>query len=60
PKYNFSDNVLDRILLGLWTKKDLIYIHERSRIQFHFLLLMYCWSGARIGTFFTHGLLYEV
>jgi hypothetical protein len=42
PKHNFDPNVLDRLLLRLWTLPDPLYIHERERAQFHFLLLVYC------------------
>ncbi|KAL2440885.1 hypothetical protein ABEF95_008226 [Exophiala dermatitidis] len=38
---------------------DLIYIHERYRLQFTFIFLVYCWTGARIGAFFKGALLYK-
>jgi hypothetical protein len=38
-----------------------LYIHERERAQFHFLLLVYYWTGAQIGAFFNgKGLQYRV
>ncbi|KAH6614601.1 hypothetical protein B0J18DRAFT_439744 [Chaetomium sp. MPI-SDFR-AT-0129] len=55
PKYNFGVADLDRVLLTLWTRRDLIFIHERERVQFHFLLESFCWSGGRIGAFFEGG-----
>lgn len=51
---------LTQILLTLWTRDDLIFIHERCRIQFTLILRMYCWTGARLGAFFTGGLRYGV
>ena len=44
-------NVLDT----LWTEDDSIFIHEAMRIQITFLLLAYCFSGARIGAFLHNG-----
>jgi hypothetical protein len=60
PKHNFSPDVLDRLLLALWTRPDLVYIHERSRVQAAFLMHTYCWTGARIDAFFKGGLQYKV
>src|SRR5947199_1788197 len=34
---------------------DSVFIHEAMRIQITFLLLAYCFSGARIGAFFHNG-----
>jgi hypothetical protein len=44
-------NVFD----SLWTEGDSIFIHEVVRIQITFLLLAYCFSGARIGAFLHSG-----
>jgi hypothetical protein len=61
PKYNFTREDLDQTLLTLWTRKDLIYISERDRVEFTFLIHSYCWTGARIGAFFNgKGLRYKV
>ena len=60
PKHNFGPEVLDRLLLALWTRPDLLYIHERARVQFAFLIHVYCWTGARIKAFFKGGLRYKV
>lgn len=61
PKYNFAKEDLDATLLTLWTCKDLRYISERDRVEFTFLLHVYCWTGARIGAFFNgKGLRYKV
>jgi hypothetical protein len=51
---------LTRVLLTLWTRDDLIFIHERSRIQFTLIFRMNCWTGARLSAFFTGGLRYGV
>jgi Protein of unknown function (DUF3435) len=59
PKHNFTSSDLDRILLTLWTKDDLIFIPECYRIQFTFIIRVYCWTGARLGAFFTDGLRYR-
>lgn len=47
PKHNFTTCNLTRILLPLWLQDDLIFIPERSRIQFHFIILVYYWTGTR-------------
>lgn len=60
PKHNFTVRDLTRILLALWTYDDLIFIHERHRVQATFLIHVYCWTGARIDAFFKDGLRYKV
>ena len=59
PKHNFSERDLTRILISLWTQDDLIFIPERYRIQFTFIIKVYCWTGARLGALFTNGLRYR-
>ena len=59
PTYNFTPRELTRILLTLWTKDDLIFIPERYRVQFTFIIRVYCWTGARLSAFFTDGLRYR-
>jgi len=59
PKHNFTPRELTRILLTLWTKDNIIFIPERYRIQFTFIVRVYCWTGARLSAFFTNGLLYR-
>ena len=51
---------LTRVLLTLWTRDDLMFIPERYRVQTTFIVHVYCWTGARIGAFFTDGLRYKV
>jgi hypothetical protein len=58
-KHLFTLRDLNRLFLTLWTRDDLIFIHERSRIQFTLIFRMYCWTGARLGAFFTGGLCYK-
>lgn len=60
PKHNFADRDLSRVLLALWTHDDLLFIHERYRVQVTFIIHVYCWTGARLGAFFTGGLRYQV
>jgi len=60
PKYNFGVDDLDRILITLWTTDDLSFLHERYRLQFTYIIREFCWTGARIGAFFTGGLRYQV
>ena len=35
-----------------WTVDEAHFIHPRNRVQIPFLISVYCWIGARIGTFF--------
>jgi hypothetical protein len=56
PKHNFAARDLTRILRALWTQDDPIFIPERYRVQFTYIIHVYCWTGARIGAFFTDGL----
>ena len=59
PKHNFAARDLTRIPLTLWMQDDLIFIPERYRIQFTFIIRVYCWTNARLGAFFTDGLRYR-
>ena len=59
-KHNFSKHDLERILVTLWAFDDTTFIHERARSQTTLVLDLYCWTGARIGAFFTGGLRYQV
>lgn len=61
PKHNLILHDLTWVILGIWTKdNNLIYIHEQYWVQFTLLLDLYCWTGARLSTFFTGGLQYRV
>lgn len=61
PKYNFTKEDLDVILLTLWTRKDLIDISENEKVEFTLLIHVYCWTGARLGAFLDGaGLRYKV
>jgi len=60
PKYNFTATTLTKVLVTLWTKDDLIFIPERYRLQYTFILRVYCWTGARLSAFFTGGFRYRV
>ena len=50
---------LTRIVVTAWTRDDLIFTPERYRIQFTFIIRVFCWTGARLGAFFTNGLRYR-
>ncbi|KAK5080233.1 hypothetical protein LTR05_008746 [Lithohypha guttulata] len=59
PKHNFTVTDLSRIVVAAWTNDDLVFTPERYRIQFTFIIRVFCWTGARIGAFLTGGLRYE-
>lgn len=66
-KHMFTHCDLTNILVSLWTNDDPIFIHPRYRVQLTFAILIYCYTGARIGTFIPdtskedeRGLRYEV
>lgn len=52
PNHNFAARILTRVLLALWTQDNLSIIPERYRIQFTFIIRVYCWAGARLNAFF--------
>jgi hypothetical protein len=63
----FTHCDLTNILVSLWTDDDPMFIHPRYRVQLTFAMLIYCYTGARIGTFIPdtskkdeRGLRYEV
>lgn len=60
PKHLFTLNDLTRFLFTRWTQDDLVFIHERYRLQFILIFRMYCWTEARLAAFFTGGLRYGV
>ena len=41
-------------------KQTGVFVPQRYRIQFHYIFLEYCWTGARLFAFFTGGLRYRV
>jgi protein tyrosine phosphatase (PTP) superfamily phosphohydrolase (DUF442 family) len=51
----FDIDDLVNILVFLWTEDDLVSIHECMRDQITFLILVYCYSGARIGALLHNG-----
>jgi hypothetical protein len=55
PKHNFTDRDVSRILKAVWAKDDASYIHERDRIEFNMLVILYMSTGARYMAFFTRG-----
>ncbi|KAJ9493843.1 hypothetical protein LTR99_008933 [Exophiala xenobiotica] len=56
PKHNFMQRDVTPLHLTLWTCNDLIFIPERYRVHWTFILHVCCWAGARIAAFFTNGL----
>jgi hypothetical protein len=54
-KRNFDVDDLVNVLVSLWTEDDSVFIHEVMRDQITFLLLAYCFSGARTGAFLHNG-----
>jgi hypothetical protein len=60
PKHNFQKAELDRLLKSLWKRKDLGFINERSRIQFHLQLVWFAAAGARSGGILKEGIPYKV
>ncbi|EAW12595.1 uncharacterized protein ACLA_010210 [Aspergillus clavatus NRRL 1] len=66
-KHMFTHCDLTNIFVSLWTDDDPMFIHPRYRVQLTFAILIYCYTGARIGTFIPdtskkdeRGLRYEV
>jgi hypothetical protein len=55
PKHNLTDRDVSRILTAVLTKDDASYIHERDRIQFNMLVILYMSMGAWYAAFFTRG-----
>jgi hypothetical protein len=54
-KYLFDVDDLVNVLFTLWTEDDSVFIHECMRVRVTFLLLAYCFTGARIGAFLHNG-----
>lgn len=54
-KRNFDVDDLVNVLVSLWTEDDSVFIHEVMGDQITFLLLAYCFLGARIGAFLHNG-----
>jgi hypothetical protein len=47
----FDVDDLVNVLISLWTEDNAVFIHECMRVQMTFLLLAYCFTGARVGAF---------
>ena len=43
------------VIVTLWTEDDSIFIHECMRVQMTFLILAYCFTGARVGAYLENG-----
>ena len=63
-KYLFGEVELVNFSKAFWTVDNECFVHPRNKLQIPFLLLIYCWTGARIGAFGppvnTAGLCYKV
>jgi len=59
-KHLFTERDARRLLKAPWTEDDPIFIPQRYQVQFNFIFLEFCWTGARLGAFFTGGLRYKV
>lgn len=66
-KHMFTHCDLKNIIISIWKDDDPVFIHPNHRVQLTFAILIYCYSGARIGTFISdmlkkdqRGLRYEV
>jgi hypothetical protein len=46
---------LVNVIFTPWTEDDTIFIHEDMRDQMTFLILSYCFTGARLGAYLHHG-----
>jgi len=51
----FDIDDLVGVFVSLWTEDNSVFIHEAMRDQITFLLLVYCFSIARIGAFLHNG-----
>jgi hypothetical protein len=60
PKHPFTERDARRLLRTPWMQDDPIFVPECYRIQFNFIFLEYCGTGARLGVFFTGGLRHKV
>jgi len=56
PKHLFTKRDARRVLRTPWTEDDPIFIPQCYRVQFHYIFLEFCWTGARLSAFFTGGL----
>lgn len=54
-KFLFDVDDLVHVILSAWTKYDNGFFHEGMRVQMTFLLLVYCFTGARVGAFLHNG-----
>ncbi|KAH2363659.1 hypothetical protein KXV98_003685 [Aspergillus fumigatus] len=66
-KHMFTHCDLKNIIVSIWKDDDPDFIHPRYRVRLTFAILIYCYSGARMGTFIPdtskkdqRGLRYEV
>ncbi|KAL6716976.1 hypothetical protein ACLMJK_004889 [Lecanora helva] len=53
PKHLFTEDDMVNFNTTFWTVDDSTFVHPRNRAQIPFLISVYCWTGARIGAFFS-------
>ncbi|MCJ1444888.1 MAG: hypothetical protein MMC23_005391 [Stictis urceolatum] len=51
-KYLFGWKEWTRFNKTFWKVDDRVFVHPRNKVQIPFLISLFCWTGARIGTFF--------
>ncbi|KAL8649381.1 MAG: hypothetical protein Q9210_004441, partial [Variospora velana] len=51
-KYNLGPKEKENHIYTFWTVDEDNFIHLRNKVLIPFILSVYCWTGARIGTFF--------
>jgi hypothetical protein len=54
-KYFFDVDDLANMPFTLWTEDGFIFIHDYMRDQMIFLMLAYCFTGARVGAYLGNG-----
>ena len=48
----FGETEFIQFTTTFWTVDDAHFVHPRNRVQIAFAILVFCWTGARIGAFF--------
>lgn len=54
-KFLFDVDDLVHVIVSAWIKYDNGFLHEGMRVQMTFLLLVYCFTDARVGAFLNNG-----
>ena len=51
-KYLFGEKELRNFNTTFWTVDEARFVHPRNKVQIPFIIVVFCWTGARIGAFF--------